>query len=315
MNIVLPDYVTNYNLCPIKDENTANKYGFTFKQAYLRPVNNDYVLYWGLQPFFPNYGAKYGVMETGFFSQASFIDTIGNYQYSSLNTRAAYENIENFDLNGRPSAKDIILNLNVKFQSKYNPILSERNVPENWDKIILTLQNPKDRSILSVTSVSNYYKFVEECCKFYGKNLFVKMHPWNSNEIYITLANIAKKYNCSYGKACMNIIKNSEFVISFNSTIAVDCLLRDVPYVQYGIGTFYNSYGIHYSKNTFPTWLPEKKENGQKLCDFLIHKYCFRKDMNVKKFANLIKHFSVSNEIFPMTDDYSYATLTRDFIS
>lgn len=308
MNIIIPKYSQNYNLCPIKDEQAANQYDLSFEHRL--PQQNesgDYVIYWGLQPYTPNYGAKYGVMETGFFNEGAFIDTIGNYQYSSLNTSTAYKLIDNYDLKNKPSAKNIIFNLNPKEQSKYNPTHTEKDMPTEWTGVVLALQNPKDRSILSVTTTQKYYEFVEECCKFYGKNLFVKMHPWNSNEVYDALAGIAKKYNCLYGKTSIDLIKKSEFVIAFNSTIAIDCLIRDVSYIQYSIGTFYNAYGIHYSNYSFPLNVT-KKEDGQKLCDFLIHKYCFRKDMKAEKFANMVKHFSTSNEMFPMTDDYSYAS-------
>jgi hypothetical protein len=304
-NIILPKYIKNYNLSSIQEEEQANAFGFSFEKS--KENNDSYNLYWGYFPFSHDYGTKYGIMESGFFNNAQFIDTVGAYQTCSLNTKYAYDQIENFELNGRLSAKDIIFSLEPNKQSKFNPCHKEKNTPEDWNGVILALQNPKDRSIHMVTDTKKYYEFVDECCKFYGKNLFVKMHPWNSGEVYDSLAEIAKKHGCLYGKTSIDIIKNCEFVISYNSTFAIDCLLRDVPYVQYGMGTFYDTYGIIYSKQTFPKQV-EKKKNMNKLCDFLIHKYCFNKNMQVEKYAKMIRHFSESDEIFPMTDEFSYAS-------
>lgn len=308
VKIVLPKYATNYNLCPIKTEQEANKHGLTFEYKKPEPGEIvDYLIFWGLQSYIPNYGLKYGVMETGFFNEGAFIDTVSNYQFSSLNTKMAYDLIDNFDLKGRPTAKDIISNFSPHQQSKYNATFSEKNKPTEWEGVVLALQNPKDRAVLSATTTARYYEFVEECCKYYGDKLFVKMHPWNSNEVYDSLADIAKKYNCQYGKVPISIIDKCEFVIAYNSTFAIDCLLRDVPYVQYGMGTFYNAYGIIYSEQTLPNSIT-KKEDGQKLCNFLIHKYCYRKDMRPEKFVRMVEHFSKSHKMFPMTDEFSYAS-------
>lgn len=299
MKITLPKYATNYNLIPVQTEEEAQTYDASFN-----PTQDGYVIYWGNKPYEVEYGIRYGVMETGFFYEAAFIDTVGNYQHSSLNSKAGYDAVEQFDLKELPSAKEIIFNLPPHKQSKYNADYGE---DEQYEfEVVLALQNPSDRSILSVSSTKKYLEFVEECCKYYGKNLFVKMHPWNSGEKYDMLASIVSKYGCRYGKAPMSIINRAHFVIAYNSTIAIDCLLRDVPYVQYAMGTFYNAFGIIYSKYTFPNHI-NKIENASKLCDFLIHKYCFYKHMSSEQFMNMVKHFSTSTELFPMTEEFSYA--------
>lgn len=300
MKIIIPKYTTNYDLCPIKTEQEARSFGLSFEG---REKDIDYVVYWGNQSYMADYASKYGVMETGFFNNAAFIDTIGNYQSNSLNTKHAYDLISEFDLNGRRSAKDVIFNLPVNAQSKYNADHGDvRDVQEN---IILALQNPKDKSIYSVSNQKSYYKFVEDCCKFYGRNLFVKMHPWNSGEFYDILSAICKKYNCNHGKAPISIIRGKEFVISYNSTFAIDCILNDVPYVQYEMGTFYNTFGITHSRRTFPRFV-KPIENANNLPNFLIYKYCFNKSMSKEKYAQMIKHFASSDEIFPMNDEFCY---------
>lgn len=312
MKIILPKYSLNYTLLTenFKNEiikNNSHNIFFSDKEC------GDYVVYWGLKPYIPNHSKKYGVIETGFFYESMFIDTIGNYQFSSLNTRECYDRVINFDLKNRKSAKNIIFGMKSNQQSKFNADYKEKNAKLKWDGIILALQNPGDRSILSVTTTKNYFEFVEECCKFYGKKLFVKFHPWNSGEMYVTLENIVKKYGCEYGKTHLEIINECEFVISYNSTFAIDCLLRGIPYVQYGLGTFFNSYGIIYSKGNFPIKI-DPIIDAYKLCDFLIYNYCFNKNMNNDKMIKMLNLFSESNDMFPMEEEFCYGNyITQNY--
>lgn len=304
MKIILPKYATNYNLVPFSTEEEANFHNVTFQYTKQDVGQDNYVIYWGNKAYDVEYGSRYGVMETGFFNEAAFIDTVGNYQHSSLNSKEGYVAVEEFDLNNRPSAREIIFNLPSHKQSKYN---AEHGTDENYEfEVVLALQNPSDRSILSVSSTKKYFEFVEQCCKYYGKSLFVKMHPWNTGDKYDVLAKLVDKYGCNYGKSPMSIINRADFVISYNSTIAIDCLLRDVPYVQYAMGTFYNAYGIIFSRYTFPHKIT-RIENASKLCDFLIHRYCFHKKMDPIQFKNMLIHYSTSNKMFPMIDEFSYA--------
>ena len=304
--IILPKYCLNYkNMLPINSEEEAQKYNFTFIDNPKQNNNDSYVFYWGDKPLQYEYGKKYFVIESGFFNEAYFIDTYGGSQFCSLNTKDGFNAVKSFNLNGRKSAKEIVFNLPPSKRSKFNAL--HGNITSINADVVLALQNPGDRSIMSVTNKNTYYKFVEDCCKFYGSNLFVKMHPWNNGEIFDTFKIIAEKYNCKYGKAHIDILNSCNFVIAYNSTIAVDCLLRDIPYVQYGMGTFFNAYGIRFSNHTFPVDV-SKSENGQQLCDFLIHKYCYYKLMSPDLFAKMIKHYVSSNEMFPMTDEFSYAS-------
>lgn len=304
MRVIVPSYTQNYGLLPFKTEEEINQFGFTYNQQKVDTLN-DYVIAWGNKPYTPQYGFRYGVMETGFFYNASFIDTVGNYQSLSLNTYLGYKAVADFNLAGRKSAKNLIFSAPANKQSKYNPVYNESGIDE-WEGPILILQNPMDRSILSVTSREGYLQFIKDACKFYGKNLFVKFHPWNSNEIYRELESIVKPYGCQYGKARMEIILKSEFCIGYNSTFAIDALLRDVPYVQYAMGTFFSAYGIIYSEGEFPTSI-KAITDAYKLPDFLIHKYCFNKTMNKDKMAAMFKHYANSTKMFPMIDEFSYA--------
>lgn len=300
MKIVLPKFTTHYDLCPIKNEQEAQNINMTFEHD----ENADYVIYWGLNDSKLHRHRKYGVMETGFFYEAAFIDTVGAYQCCSLNTKSAYEAISNFDLGNRKSARQIISKLQPHKQSKYNATFGRI---EPFDQnIVLACQSAKDRSIGYPHCSKVYFEFIEKCCKFYGKNLFVKLHPWNSGELAEPYYEIAKKYNCEIGKCHMSLIHNKEFVIAFNSTIAVDCILRNVPYVQYAMGTFWNCFGIHYSSYTFPISV-DPIPDAYKLADFLIYRYCFNKQMNKKKYIDMIYHYMASNDIFPMNESFCYA--------
>lgn len=302
MKIVFPSYALNYTLSPFKSREDLLENGMDI--SYDKSITPDYSLYWGCQPSSNNIHDKYGVMETGFFYDAAFIDTVGSYHHCSLNSVKGFSYVASFDLNGRPSAKQIVNSLKPSQRSKFNPAAG--NVKSISQPIILACQNPTDRSICFPHSVKKYWEFVEGCCKFYGKNLFVKLHPWNSNEKILPFQKLADKYGCGIGKCALDLIIGKDFVISFNSTIAIDCLLRDVPYVQYAMGTFWNSWGIHFSNYTFPKTV-KLKPDSQKLADFLVYRYCFNKSMDKKKYTRMIKHFANSKDLFPINDEFCYA--------
>ena len=183
-----------------------------------KTIENDvYKIFWGSlnEPSGPA-----SVLETGFFHQASHLDTVGLYQHSSLCTPHALREIERFD--APTKAKDISM------RSKYSQGEDNHGVVE-WDGIVLALQNPTDRSIRSVASPEQYYKFVEDACIHYGSDLFIKLHPWNSGPKGDRLRAIAHKYGVNAAKINHRIIDNCKFVLVFNSTFSVDCMMRDVP--------------------------------------------------------------------------------------
>lgn len=303
MKIIIPDYAKNYELLPVKTDEEALELGLEFSRS--QQQSEDYVIYWGQKPYIANYGIKYGVMETGFFYNASFIDTVGNYQSLSLNTAMGFHTVADFNLDGRKSAREIVFEQPIKMQSKFNAAFNRVDI-DTWTGPVLILQNPTDRSILNVTSKKKYLQFVKDACKFYGKNLFVKFHPWNSGEKFTELEDIVKPFGCKYGKAKMSIIDNAEFCIAYNSTFAIDAMLRNVQYVQYGMGTFFNAYGVIYTEEQFPLNIRPVLDLHQ-LPDFLIHKFCFNKHMNKWLFARMLRHYSTSKVMFPMTNEFSYA--------
>lgn len=309
-SIIIPEYPLNYTILPVTREDISGYDDIITSKQIEKGCTYGYCIFWG------SYGAvqpqrydKHGVMETGFFNDARFIDTVGEYQTLSLNTKAGYDAVEGFELKGRKSARDIIASLPPNKRSKFNPNYGS---DISWEGPVLACQAPRDRSILRVSTTHKYYEFIEKACKYYGKELFVKAHPWNNNEIYDKLGAIASKYGCEFGKTNLSLIDKAKFVIAYNSTFAVDCMLRGVPFAQYERGTFYNTYGITYTGQTLPDEV-QAPESYEQLPNFLIHKYCFHGGMSKDKFIKMIRHYANSNELFPMTDEYSYASAVEFF--
>jgi hypothetical protein len=265
-----------------------------------------YKIFWGnVDPLL----GRHSVMETGFFHDAAHLDTIGLYQYSSLCTPQALKEIENFD--AKVSAEEI-LNQTIQktgHSSKYpqgqDPEWNSKFV--DWEGVVLASQNPTDRSIRSVFSPEQYYQFIEDACKFYGKDLFIKLHPWNSGEVGERLRSIASKHGVQAAKINHRIISKCKFCLVFNSTFSVDCFLRNVPVAQYAPGYFYQNPAVQYTGFTFPTEIKTNIGFGQKTCDFLMWKYCFDHSMPAENWIKMFEVFANSREMFPMPEGLSYA--------
>jgi hypothetical protein len=176
-----------------------------------------------------------------------------------------------------------------------------------WKGIVLACQNPTDRSVERITNSQKYYQFLTDACKFYGKSLFVKLHPWNSGDKGDKIRAIADQHGCLSGKIGHRIIKNCEFVLVFNSTFVVDCLLRGVPVAQYAPGAFYQVDPVRYTAYELPRHVDTDRELAGKVCDFLMWRYCFYGKMDAKKTVRMLEHYAESRELFPMTDEYCYA--------
>ena len=244
------------------------------------------------------------VIETGFFWQAAHIDTIGLYQHSSLCTPQALKEIENFD--APVPAKKIIESQKQKskFRQGEDPGM-EKDI--HWAKIVLALQNPYDRSVRAIASPEDYFRFVDDACKFYGNNLFIKLHPWNSGDIGDRLRKIAYDNEVQAGKISHRIIEDCEFVLVFNSTFAVDCMIRGVPVAQYAPGYFWQNPAVQYTEYTFPTEIKTDIDFGQKTCDFLVWRYCFDHSMPAEKWTQMFEQIAKSKKMFPLPEEFCYA--------
>ena len=263
---------------------------------------DDFQIYWG-GPKDTN--IPHAIIETGFFWNAAHIDTCGLYDKSSLAEEVAIKHIDEFE--APESAENVILSQvqASKYQQGEDPDMRGKQI--YWDGVVLALQNPTDRSIRAVSTPEKYYQFVEDACKFYGKNLFIKLHPWNSGEIGDKLRAIAAKYNVRAAKINHRILSNCKFCLVYNSTFAVDCMLRGVPVAQYAKGYFYRNPAVHYTYGSFPTDIKTNLDFGKKTCDFLVWKYCFNYNLTTDEWIKLFKAYRDSKGLFPLPKELSYA--------
>ena len=245
------------------------------------------------------------VIEAGFFWQATHLDTIGLYQYSSLCTPQALREIENFD--APVPAKEIVevQKHKSKFPQGEDPDIKNQDI--YWNKVVLALQNPYDRSIRVIASPEDYFKFIDDACKFYGDNLFIKLHPWNSGEVGDRIRKIACDNGVQAAKIGHRIIKDCEFVLVFNSGFSTDCMIRDVPVAQYAPGYFYQNPAVQYTEYTFPTKVKTNIDFGQKTCDFLVWRYCFDHTMPAEKWIQMFEQVAKNKKMFPLSREFSYA--------
>lgn len=264
------------------------------------PQNEDvdqvYTISWG----FPQIRTKCGVAETGFFWDAMHIDTIDLYYSCSFNFPQAEKLIRNYSAS--KSAESIILsgkNPDSKFSQPVDDIY--------WDGVVLALQNPRDRSIYRGSSELDYFQFVDDACRFYGKHLFLKLHPWNKSIDIDRFTESANRYGCRIGKSNHSILKHCKFCLVFNSTFCVDCFLRRIKVAQYFPGYFWQSKSVHYCNGEFPIDIDTDLDYGSKLCDFMIWKYLIWIGMPVEHHVSIFRDFANSGNLFPLKEELSYA--------
>lgn len=287
-NLSAVRHVTRESLAPFPDISVSNT---------PKDDSDCYFLAWGD----PIHKCKSGIVETGFFWDAMHIDTIGLYAHSSLNTPQGRSSIMSF--NAPKSAADIVLRGRLP-TSKYR----QANEKVIWKGVVLALQNPTDRSIHRGSSTADYYEFVEKACRLYGRHLFLKLHPWNTGEVEARFRELALAYGCRIGRVDHSVIELAKFVLVYNSTFVVDCLIRGVPVVQYAPGYFYQCPGVHYSSFQLPDEAVSNKEDGFKLCDFLVWRYCFSQAMPIKRIVEVFRAYANSAEMFPMPEELSYGS-------
>jgi len=254
-------------------------------------------------------GSPAVVIESGFFYEAFHLDKFGLYHHSSLCTPEAIRQIEAFD--APTSAKDVLEHVKNKtgYVSKYSQGMDKKYKDEGWtwDGVVLASQNPTDRSIRSIASPARYYEFIEGACQHYGSDLFIKLHPWNTGEPRTKIERIADKYGVVCAKTDHKIISKCQFVLVFNSTFAIDCMIRDIPVAQFAPGYFWQMPSVAYTKWEYPDEIKTDVAFGNKLCDFLAWKYCFDYTMPREKWLDMLRCCLVSNELFPMPEEFSYA--------
>ncbi len=241
-------------------------------------------------------GCPGSVMESGFFLDAAHLDTRGMYSRSSLNTDDGFRAV----LDGPPRALP-------ELESKY----SQTNVQVSWEGVVLACQTPNDRSIRDQGGPQAYWAFLEGACRYYGKHLFLKLHPWNNGEDKERTERLALAYGCTAAKCDHSAIARCAFVLSYNSTFIVDCLVRSIPVVAFVESAF--SRYVDFSQGKYRPWVTTySQRHGRRLLQFLAYNYCFNHTMTKEKTLRMFEHFSMSKDPFPMTDEFCYALNPSD---
>ena len=271
----------------------------SFKEGNEVSTGEDcYAVSWG----YPVKNVKHGVMETGFFHNAMFIDTIGAYQNASLNCTAGMREI--LDFVPPESFRDLYLRSD-RIKSKY----PQPNSNIEWDGVVFAAQNPADRSVHTVASTRDWYKFYEDCCKYYGKALLIKMHPWTpkGDKRYRRMADIANKYDCKYGHYNHSCIDNCEHVVTFSSSFAVDCFLRGVLVKQAVPGQFWSTGAVTYCGMDPSVGCNDTIDMAYQLVEFIGWRYCFEAKKDTNWWKSIFRIFAESNKVFPLPIELSYA--------
>jgi hypothetical protein len=285
--IILPDYLERLGTIPHINAASVMEHGdVSFGKKWEEGC--EYLVSWG----YPVEGGKNGVLETGFFWEAAHIDTMGLYANSSLNTAEAIREVEEFI---PPSG---LGHLPSKYRQTDNKV--------EWSGVVLACQNPTDRSIQSCGSPEDFYEFVKGACEYFGKELFLKLHPWNSTkEVVDRLHGYAVNNGCEIAKTDHSVINNCEFVLVYNSTFAMDCFVRGVPVVQYAPGYWHKTPAVTYADGNFMGGM-DTVEWGRMLADFVVWRYCFDYTMPASDWVEMIKEYRDSTKLFPLPIEYSY---------
>ena len=168
-------------------------------------------------------------------------------------------------------------------------------------------QNPKDRSVRAVSTTEEYWRFYEKACKYYGKSLLVKLHPWNNNEVELAMRAISGKYECQCHKCGHGCLSKCDHVVLFNSSFAVDCMLRGVRVKQGYPGYFYKTDAVTYCSGDITLPLNDTRDAGYTVANFLAWRYCFSMDISLDVWKDILRAFAHSQETFPLKEHLSYA--------
>jgi hypothetical protein len=262
--------------------------------------DDSWTLAWG----YPAIKRRFAIAETGFFWDAMHIDTLGLYQFSSLNSAEARREIDSFS--APIPARQLIEQAPLP-KSKYRQPQEELE----WNGVVFACQNPADRSVHSVASTGDWWRFYEESCRYYGSTLFVKLHPWNSGEIEQRMRDVAGRYGCTIGRAGHRVIETCEHVVLFTSTFSVDCMLRDIPVKQGAPGYFWQTGAVSYCAGDPRTPLEETHAEASQLVDFLAWRYCFTMDCSLDDWKVRLRAFANSPKLFPLEESQSYAAYLK----
>lgn len=200
----------------------------------------------------------------------------------------------------------------VKEMDRVNIGSGKDKTDKTWNGIVLALQRFRERMISMVGSHKDYMKFIADACKYYGKSLFLKLHPFRQFEKcrkeYNYVFEIAQKYGCEIGSVSHKVFDNCKFVLLYNSMTSIDCFIRAIPVIQFAPGAFYNTGAVDYTNRQFVSKYTGNRNIGYQLANFLIWKYYFSACLSDKQLCSLVKLFASNKDTyFPLPEKYSYA--------
>lgn len=269
------------------------------KMPQVTPAN-DYLIAWGDNPK----GINHAVMETGFFQNALHLDKTGLYERASFNYPDGRREVEAFKA-PRPW-KDIAHLIHAKY--------GQPNSTQSWEGVVLACQHPNDRSVLKAGGTKDYYAFIEEACRFYGRQLYLKKHPVmvQNKECNGLLEGLALKHGCELGHIGSSILGRAEAVLVYNSTFVVDALMHGRHVMQYAPGYFWQAGVVQYLHKKLDASRREADPVFvNQFIDFLLWKYCFHAGLELEKVRQILSAFHLSRDLFPLPQHLSYAhTLT-----
>jgi hypothetical protein len=275
-----------------------------YREMMASPDEHFYIS-WGV----PVQGVRNAVIETGFFWDSAHCDFNGLYEDCSLNRPEARSIVESF--NAPISVRQLFADGKLRTKMR-QPVTGKLE----WTGVVIAGQYHNDRSIKRVGSTEDYHRFIEEACRHYGKRALLKIHPvlfGNAQEREL-LYGIAQRYGCEVGFFDLDIVNKAEFVITYNSTCTIDCLLRGKHVVTYAPGYFWKVGVAQYSDRRMPDDIvPADPAYVGKFLDFVVWRYCFNTRSHERYLAKILEAFSQSDELFPLPPELSYgAYVTSD---
>jgi hypothetical protein len=248
------------------------------------------------------------VIETGFFHTACHLDLCGLWKLCSLNTNAAQKIISEFKPIRR--TQDVIALHPKVWPNKYTQTERKRK----WDGIVLAAQIPSDRAVTHCSPSAKsdeYWQFVRNACKYYGKDLFVKIHPRCVGQSANDHASIAHSHGCGVGDVDLGVIRNCQYVITYNSTFAVDAWLLGKRVVQFAPGYFFRTGAVTFTHREIGKGPEDTREREQQLLDFLFYRYCYYEHMELPEFVDMLEAFACADDgdLFPLPEILSYGSM------
>jgi hypothetical protein len=241
-------------------------------------------------------GARHCVMETGFFRDALHFDAHGLYEGASFNFPVARREIEHFA--APRSWRTLAL----------QPKFAQPSARSSWPGVVVILQHPADRSIKRAGAMEDYHAFVAQACAYYGPRAFLKKHPvtlGNRAEMEF-LERVARQHGCELGHVDTSVIDDCEFVLVYNSTFAVDAMMRGKHVMQYAPGYFWQTGCVQYAARDVRAKIATCEGNPDRFLDFLVWRYCVHQKMPLERFAELLGILAGSNVLFPVPPEFSY---------